>query len=961
MFDGSKRYSIGQYGISYIGRRWEKGEVAELDQFSLSRKSHSLTSLLYLLWPRTDSESWNTIGSLRSEVIASDGSSAYSNRRSLLLRTTSFENSMASLPHNSSPPARSDSISVSPELVPLPASPSPSTNSSPARFTNSTPSSSRQNPLGPIRSRTSSRSPEGSRRVRELSAPQQGSRSGSSSSSIRLDPSSTSALHEQTSPTRIDREKSPSKWFGRVSTSSSSSSSVATTNSESTSPAIKTRSSRSRSIGSLNLLTNALSPKATSSSSRSRPITPPSPTRPSNSQGIVSSPDPLPRDNRSPRSSPPIHQPPVLLETRRGSATSTNSSHSSALLHFATSLKPTRSHSQPTARRKQSGDSGGGEVLEEWADAGLEEGDEEGRAISEEMVRVTTSRSNGSSPVASIISKESTNNAGGGGGKFVQSLRRTRSKLALIGKGKEVENNNAAPISIPTAAGSSQVEEDPMMVQSPVLTFVEPPSPSESRTFYQDQEEPSQSFLDLGGRGGASSPSSSPRSSSFIVPPSQGSSTSASGRFGGWFSSMLHNSTSSAQLNHSSSPSSGTSPSPLSSPEKPRQRGGSSPTYLASPTKKSSTSSLSLPPGSSLPSSTSTSRLGPLDRMLDKAVQYFLDTDSNADKCEEEIWVLGVRHEGWRPATGAEGIEEDGRDERMPVTEGTTAGPTKSAGRRWSPVKSRAAKRQQQQQRTRETSNEGRQSRDDSPSPSLHSVSTNFSGDSLSPSIPPTSSPTTINGWPASFYLDFYSRPALTYRTNFPLIPCSPSNSGGTMHGMLNTLSLSIGRGNRNHNREESGLSSDTGWGCMLRTGQSLLANALVTAHLGRGEFSFVSLHMKDSLIFLVDYRLATTTTSITATTFFSSRSTSSSPSLYDSSTILPNLHSVTLSFPRYSRSLISVLDSQIRSRRSKIGQISRRMVWTFDSSGSDKETCERFRTSWHASCQLYRWDSVRE
>jgi len=500
-----------------------------------------------------------------------------------------------------------------------------------------------------------------------------------------------------------------------------------------------------------------------------------------------------------------------------------------------------------------------------------------------------------------------------------------------------------------------------MMVQSPVLTFVEPPSPSESRTFYQDQEEPSQSFLDLGGRGGASSPSSSPRSSSFIVPPSQGSSTSASGRFGGWFSSMLHNSTSSAQLNHSSSPSSGTSPSPLSSPEKPRQRGGSSPTYLASPTKKSSTSSLSLPPGSSLPSSTSTSRLGPLDRMLDKAVQYFLDTDSNADKCEEEIWVLGVRHEGWRPATGAEGIEEDGRDERMPVTEGTTAGPTKSAGRRWSPVKSRAAKRQQQQQRTRETSNEGRQSRDDSPSPSLHSVSTNFSGDSFSPSIPPTSSPTTINGWPASFYLDFYSRPALTYRTNFPLIPCSPSNSGGTMHGMLNTLSLSIGRGNRNHNREESGLSSDTGWGCMLRTGQSLLANALVTAHLGRGEFSFVSLHMKDSLIFLVDYRLATTTTSITATTFFSSRSTSSSPSLYDSSTILPNLHSVTLSFPRYSRSLISVLDSQIRSRRSKIGQISRRMVWTFDSSGSDKETCERFRTSWHASCQLYRWDSVRE
>jgi cysteine protease ATG4 len=86
-------------------------------------------------------------------------------------------------------------------------------------------------------------------------------------------------------------------------------------------------------------------------------------------------------------------------------------------------------------------------------------------------------------------------------------------------------------------------------------------------------------------------------------------------------------------------------------------------------------------------------------------------------------------------------------------------------------------------------------------------------------------------GWPSTFLDDFEARIWLTYRSNFPIIPKSQDPKA------LSSMSLAVRF--RSQLVEPAGFTSDTGWGCMIRSGQSLLANALVMLRMGRGKMKF--------------------------------------------------------------------------------------------------------------------------
>ncbi|KAI0121605.1 peptidase family C54 [Xylariales sp. AK1849] len=81
-------------------------------------------------------------------------------------------------------------------------------------------------------------------------------------------------------------------------------------------------------------------------------------------------------------------------------------------------------------------------------------------------------------------------------------------------------------------------------------------------------------------------------------------------------------------------------------------------------------------------------------------------------------------------------------------------------------------------------------------------------------------------GWPPAFLDDFESRIWMTYRSEFE--PIAKSQDPKAL------ASLSFSMRLKSQLSDQNGFASDSGWGCMIRSGQSLLANAMAVERLGR-------------------------------------------------------------------------------------------------------------------------------
>ncbi|KAK8162910.1 hypothetical protein BKA80DRAFT_273978 [Phyllosticta citrichinensis] len=176
-----------------------------------------------------------------------------------------------------------------------------------------------------------------------------------------------------------------------------------------------------------------------------------------------------------------------------------------------------------------------------------------------------------------------------------------------------------------------------------------------------------------------------------------------------------------------------------------------------------------------------------LGRYSKRIVQYFWDPIPTNDD-DAPIWCLGRRYDS-KPSASQPPLEEPAQT--TPSALSTSHGSTTSS----------------------------RSVADDA-------TSRNSSDEGVVVQSADTQDADAAGSWPPQFLDDFEARIWLTYRSNFAPIPKSQDPKAAA------SMSFSVRLKSQLTN--QSGFSSDTGWGCMIRSGQSLLANALQVLKLGR-------------------------------------------------------------------------------------------------------------------------------